>query len=351
MIACAGGEAGSVYTSSNFGATWETNNLPGLSWTCVASSADGSRLAAAAVFGGIYVSTNYGSGWTPTQAPTSNWWAVASSADGTKLAAVVGGQSGFFSGGIFVSTNAGTNWVPSDAPTTNWSAIAMSADGTRLAAAIGPPETGPIFNSSDSGLTWTTNNNAPVASWVAIASSADGSRLIAANTRAVYTSTDSGIGWASNHLPALTWSGVASSADGAKLAAVAQGAGEIFTTTNGGAVWTSNAVPQVIWWSVASSADGNRLVAAVVPDQTGTNGGIYSFYSTPSPQLSIVRLPSASVRLSWLAPATNFVLQQSADLSAWTEVTNLPVLNFTNLEDQVMLPGEGSRVFYRLTTP
>src|SRR5882757_5561082 len=40
--------------------------------------------------------------WTKTSAPNKNWTAVASSADGTKLAAA------FFSGGIYTSTNSGT---------------------------------------------------------------------------------------------------------------------------------------------------------------------------------------------------------------------------------------------------
>lgn len=350
IVASVGGEPGWVYTSTNAGLTWATNNLPDLYWTGVASSADGSKLVVAAVFGGIYISTNFGGSWAPTQAPITNWWAVSSSADGSKLAAVVGGQSGFFEGSILFSTNSGTDWMPSDAPTTNWSAIAASADGTKLVATVGLPQTGPIFNSRDSGATWTTNNNAPVSSWVAVASSADGTKLVAASTTAVYTSTNSGIFWATNQLPAMTWSGVASAADGQKLVAVADGANEIFTSTNAGSTWISNAVPQNVWWSVASSADGNRLVAVVLPDQ-GTNGGIYTAYVTPSPRLAITRQPAAGVQLSWMAPSTNFTLQQSQNLSAWANVTNPPVLNLSNLEDQVALPLNASNVFYRLKTP
>ena len=50
-------------------------------------------------------------------------------------------------------------------------------------------------------------------------------------------------------------------------------------------------------------------------------------------------------------PSTNFVLQQSADLLSWTDVTNPPVLNLTNLQNQVTLPPSGSSGFYRLKTP
>ena len=350
MIASAGGEPGWVYTSTNAGLNWVTNDLPDLGWTGVASSADGSKLVAVAVFGGIYVSTNFGGSWAPTDAPTRNWWAVSSSADGSRLAAVVGGQSGFFEGSILISTNSGTNWMPSDAPATNWSAISASADGTKLAATVGFPQSGPIFNSRDSGATWATNNNAPFSSWVAIASSADGSRLVAASTAEVFTSTDSGIIWVTNGLPSMAWSGVASSADGQKLVAIANGASGIFTSTNGGGTWISNAVPKNVWWSAASSADGNELIAVVLPDR-GTNGGIYTAYFTPSPRLAIFREAAANIQLSWTAPSTNFSLQRSQNLSAWADVTNSPVLNLTNLQDQVVLPSSVSNALYRLKTP
>ena len=60
---------------------------------------------------------------------------------------------------------------------------------------------------------------------------------------------------------------------------------------------------------------------------------------------------SSSVVLSWLIPSTNLVLQQSSDLVSWADVTNPPVLNLTNLQNQVTLPLSGGSGFYRLKTP
>jgi hypothetical protein len=48
-------------------------------------------LAGVAYGGGIYTSADSGGTWTPATVPTTNWMSVASSADGTKLAAVVDG--------------------------------------------------------------------------------------------------------------------------------------------------------------------------------------------------------------------------------------------------------------------
>jgi hypothetical protein len=44
-------------------------------------------------------------------------------------------------------------------------------------------------------------------------------------------------------------------------------------------------------------------------------------------------------------------MQQSADFQSWADMTNQPVLNLTNLQNEVYLPPPGSNVFYRLKTP
>ena len=72
---------------------------------------------------------------------------------------------------------------------------------------------------------------------------------------------------------------------------------------------------------------------------------------TPAPQLNIQQKDS-SLAVSWLIPSTNFVLQQSADITAvnWTPVTNTPTLNLTNLQQEVSVPLTASNRFFRLMT-
>jgi hypothetical protein len=60
---------------------------------------------------------------------------------------------------------------------------------------------------------------------------------------------------------------------------------------------------------------------------------------------------SGSLKLSWIVPSTNFVMQQSSDLQNWADMTNQPALNLTNLQNEVILALPGSNVFYRLKTP
>ena len=45
------------------------------------------------------------------------------------------------------------------------------------------------------------------------------------------------------------------------------------------------------------------------------------------------------------------MMQQSSDLQNWVDMTNQPVLNLTNLQNEVILPPPGSNVFYQLKTP
>jgi len=397
-----------VLLAANFvlAQTWTQTSAPETNWTAVASSANGTKLVAAANRGGIWVSTNSGATWTQTSAPRTFWVSIASSADGCKLAAAVG-RIPTTSGPFYTSTNSGATWILSGAPNTIWLSIASSADGTQLAALAmtgvpGRPDT--IYTSTDSGTTW-ASTNAPDESWKAVASSADGTKLVVVGLFGIYTSTNSGsswtlinsslfgasavassadgtklaaiagssiyistnlgMTWTQSSAPATNWIALASSADASMLVAVAGGShnvqnpflkGPIYTSTNSGATWTSNNVPVQYWTCVASSADGHKLVAAAAGDpSTNTpgetvGGGIWISQSTPAPQLNIATA-NTNLDLSWIVPSTNFVMQQSSDLGSWMDMTNKPVLNLTNLQNEVMLSPSSSRGFYRLKTP
>jgi photosystem II stability/assembly factor-like uncharacterized protein len=179
--------------------------------------------------------------------------------------------------------------------------------------------------------------------WWAIASSASGSNLVALSD-GIYVSTNSGNSWNKADWPSANQSAVIS-ADGKKMAVAARG-GLIYTSSDSGKTWMATSAPNENWWTISSSADGNKLAAGV------WNGGIFSLYSAPAPQLNLRPL-NGNLTLSWTVPSTNFVLQQSADMTAanWTDITNQLALNPTNLLNEVTLPISGNRCFYRLKTP
>ena len=132
---------GIIYVSTNSGGTWTPTMAPTNAWSCVASSADGCKMAAtcfpgAAInpalrtsAGGIYTSTNSGLTWTSNNVPNFGWQAIASSADGRIL---VAGEN---DGQIYSSTNSGATWTTNNAPIGVWNSFASSADGSKLIGA------------------------------------------------------------------------------------------------------------------------------------------------------------------------------------------------------------------------
>jgi hypothetical protein len=160
----------------------------------------------------------------------------------------------------------------------------------------------------------------------------------------IWLSQDSGATWTQTGLPNASWPSIASSADGTKLVAVTYGSG-IYTSTDSGNTWISNNVPTNSWRSVATSADGGKLAAVT------DSGGIWTLQTTPIPQMTLTP-GNGNLTLSWIIPSTNFVLQQNLDLtiSNWTDVTNIPVLDLMNLQNEVTLPATNGSAFYRLAT-
>ncbi|MGH7991582.1 MAG: hypothetical protein ACREDS_15505, partial [Limisphaerales bacterium] len=62
--------------------------------------------------------------WTQTSATNNYWYAIASSSDGTKLAAVADEDADENPGSIYTSTNSGTTWTQTSATSNHWYAIA-----------------------------------------------------------------------------------------------------------------------------------------------------------------------------------------------------------------------------------
>jgi len=197
-------DAGGIWTSTNSGVTWTNaiyySSIPLQRWQSVASSASGSNLVAVSAYnpliwpsssGTFFRSTNSGVSWTVSTTSGiigQDWTSVASSADGTHLAAVVPFQSSYLGGtiygGIWTSTNSGVTWTEQlGAPTSeNWCSIASSANGSNLVAVAQPfGDQGGIWMSADSGVTWneSTSSGPTGLDWESVASSASGSNLVA----------------------------------------------------------------------------------------------------------------------------------------------------------------------------
>ena len=341
-IICVIASTSRPYISTNSGKTWavSTNTPPyGCYAGGIAVSAEGSKIFASLATktngfqSWMFLSTNYGVTWALMNLPGVsnglNGYAVTCSADGEKLVAAA------FGGPIYYSTNTGFNWNTSSAPNGNWTHLASSADGQRM---VGAAEGDRIFLSTNSGATWVRGNlSAPPGTSVCVSS--DGKWVGVASTN-TFISSDLGAHWMTNKFGAAS---IACSADGTNWIA---GGPQVYTSTDAGITWTTNlsSLTPVLTYAVAASADFCELVAV-----TGTGKEIWAGRVTPAPQLNIIR-QNSTIGLSWLLPSTNFVLQQSSDISAinWTAVTNNPTLNFTNLQQKVTVPAPTTNTFFRL---
>jgi len=295
---------GNIFTSTDSGATWTKRTSAGSrAWASISSSADGNKLAAVGLDGYIYTSIDAGTNWTArTVAGNRSWYDITSSADGTKLAATA------FGGYIYSSTDSGLTWnEQTDAGIRLWFSITSSADGTKLAAA---DYGGYIYTSTDSGLTWTEETNPTSKYWTSIASSADGTKLAAAGSGFIYTSTDSGATWTEQTASGShSCYGIASSADGTKLAAADYG-GYIYTSNDSGLTWTEQTDAGTRdWYDITSSADGLKLAVAIAGGSIWTFGVADS--QTPAPAPTIDSVSPAAGKLSGgdtvTIAGTNFV--------------------------------------------
>lgn len=282
-----GGSAnGSVWTSADAGATWTERTAPGNApWSSIASSADGTRLAAVGLGTQIWTSGDSGATWT-ARATNRSWDSVTMSADGSRIAAAtLESNPGSGDGRIYTLESApgaafGTGaWIEQN-EVQMWRSIASSADGRMLVAAAHrdgatSQQGGGVFTSDNYGVTWTPRSTLAVSAY-RVASSADGKNLaMAERFGKIYTSTNFGVTWSAGASEG-GFNSVASSADGSVLLAVqANGnssiegptvqpgrTGKLLVSTNAGATWTQRATRS--WWrGAAVSADGNRLVGAV----------------------------------------------------------------------------------------
>ena len=368
----AGQWPGAVAVSTNAGATWMTAMTSGY-WNSVASSADGTKLLAAAANvgssppAGVFLSTNSGASWISNSLPPFYWGSVAMSADGKTMAAVAPINSGFDEAticAVFCSTNSGKNWVSNSLYLLGFGgqptpvSVAMSAEGRKIFV-VDPEE---VSYSTNFGTSWMLMTNAPTTyGWASpsevIASSADGNTLIMCisensfTNAGVYLSTNCGSTWNLTSLPQTNgWGWVASSADGKILMVSGTGFGApcpLCISTNSGATWTINTNEN--WAGVACSADGGALVAVSASDANfdGNSGAIYRSQSIRSSLMSAA--PSGDgLLVSWPIPSTDFVLEQSGDLDNWSAVTNAPVLNMANLQEEVLVSATNGAGFYRL---
>ena len=305
---------GHMWTSTDSGSTWTQRSVGAVrNWESIASSSDGTKLVAVASNGDsngfIYTSSNSGVTWSSNLAPagTNKFTGVASSNDGTYLAATT------WANGIYTSSNSGQTWtartlpVPNSDSTTYLQAVASSGDGSRLVTGsrtlAGGSNGGVIFTSADYGVTWKAFSQTNL-DYINFTSNGDGSRLAATvyDQTGVSTSADYGATWSFQSVGLSGEIPIASNIDGSLL----------FVGAYGGNLWTGK-IP-------------NARVAAVLP--ASTTAALAATASTPATALSF-SASSAAAALT-VTPIANPATEAATPFSAaQASVFDISVVNVT----------------------
>ena len=288
QVAAASG--GHVYTSSDYGITWQdrsSGEIDGdFDWYSIAMSDDGKYLTAV-TFSRLFTSNDFGSTWhnrtSGNLVGIKGWNSVAMSSDGKIQAAVVK------DGRVYMSSDYGESWQEKSsgviAGNQRWISIAMSGSGQFLAAVteynyLNSNSRAYVYRSKNSGDTWEEISppSTETKRWISIAISDDGNNLAASTIFSlpqgpVYISKNSGRNW-DNKTSALNvseysdWYSVAMSPNGQFLA-TGYDRGDVLTSDTSGDAWkniSTGVLPPLYWRSFSISNDGKFILGGASSD-------------------------------------------------------------------------------------
>lgn len=286
---------GSIYTSNDYGLTWEKQNGAEniACWVSVASNLDGTRLVAVGIDGTtnksvIYTSVDYGKTWinrSTIALENERWISIASNSTGNNLVLASNVIIGTINpGSVYISSDFGSTWSQKINGGGHWTSVATNSDGTKLV--VVSSDSG-IHKSIDSGNVW---NQVPLTTgitWSSVASNSTGDKLVAVSLNSgIHTSSDSGDTWSQiNGTTGKFWTSVNSNSSGDKLAAGSFDSG-IYTSSDSGSSWEPVDIPsnRKYWISITSNSDGSKIFAAEVNNNEQI-GGIWAskHYIPPEP--------------------------------------------------------------------
>jgi hypothetical protein len=179
--------------------TWTQTSAPNANWSSIACDSTGQYILACVNGGGVYSSWDYGATWqlqdTNGLPSTATWSAVAMGSTCSQVAGCVN------NGYVYISpTFQGFVWQSCYALNVQWVDIECDSTGQNLIAVNNNPN-GNVYLSKDYGITWQITNvlggdPIPTANWNYVATNNDGSILGAVIFEGnAYISTNGGINW------------------------------------------------------------------------------------------------------------------------------------------------------------
>ncbi len=269
-----------IYSSSDGGSAWlSTASASGQPFTALAASKVSSAIFYALDLDNrVYRNLNSGAQWTQLSilpGPASD---IDTGGNATGMVAATGAPAQNMS--INYSADGGSNWNVGASPLSEWSLAAGDpTDSNVFYAAQEATSTAPIFNSADSGISWTVCGTLPGSASIHVTAIAvfpnGGPVLIGTDTAGggqVYRSNDGGVAWTATAagLPAgeaVLDVSVSNSSPAIAYAATDKG---VYASYDQGTTWCdiSNNLPEKEYRSVSASGGTANAVFAGAADGT-----------------------------------------------------------------------------------
>ncbi len=254
-ILIAGFSDGSIFRTSNYGASWQEIhagsassvnaivNLNGVLFAGTFGSVDGGD-------GGILRLWQGDSSWSLVNAGLSDLHVSSLASQGQQLFA------GTWQGGVYRSSNYGQSWVSAGLPYSN--VRALFVNGTELFAGL--DDGGGVYRTTNDGATWTAMNagiDNPVIGAVAAGA---GHLFVGTWHGEIFHSTDKGTSWAQlfTGMPGVPIAPI--TMDGLRMAACSD---QVICSTDGGASWLETGLAPPRGTKNVLAIAGVRLVAAL----------------------------------------------------------------------------------------
>ncbi len=244
----------------------------------------------------IYYNANSGQGrWIPTGFDGA-WVDVAMSHDARVMAAV-GNYFAANPHNLQVSRNSGITWT-SSMTSLSFSSIAMSSGGNAMYATQNEAGGHFVYRSADSGVTWITGWDADWRDLRDIATDNSGKYVILATNNGIYNSQNSGISFTQSTPDFMEdWIKVAMSNDGKYQLAIEDSYDSVARSENYGVDWTIvTGLNGLDSKSTAISSDGKFQY--VIGNGTRLYNNCTSGYDLPPPPVTTVRVKKLNLYAS-----------------------------------------------------
>ena len=334
---------GQLWTSTNSGTTWEShtalNALNLTTWQNIVTNASGETLTVASGNGSVYSSGDFGTTWTATNLAglfgVSTLYGVTTSADGKILAV-----SDFGTNKVLVSTNSGLSWSnegPSGPVTGNFWNVVLSGDGLTLAAiasagniwtATYSPTTTPKWTWHDTGISPSSGV------WRGLSISSNGNFIAAsAYNGKIYVSSDSGTNW---HVPSgfdtlgnINWQRITMSQDGRYISATT--GSYIYSSRDFGATVTRFSAPENLYSISPLDTSGISWIAGSAGTAGSQPGGVYKLTITWPLAAPAFTISSSSETKTAGTTLTGYTITSTGGLIDSYTVSNLSTLTSLGL--------------------